>query len=370
MLKSTKPRVLTNLNNIDAVIEMETPEMTTFGHSGMFTLREACLSYKDDAGEPIVSAIEATQISGTYRLLFNDNNHEAVDMILTDVDEKLEAIGNWDDASVHYRYITMDDVEASGQNAQAQGKSFWHEHYKLMSGTIPEVVDTNKFDRLHQRHTQSVHMSYSDIARSSGSPLTQSQNNSQDGASVDTTIASNVSRQETNDCGMNMITGISLMKKRMEEIDNQREAFTMKQQRMDDSISTVTSSVSTLSADILAVRIDMNIMSDKLEKKFNKIIALLATTQTPAMPISPMRKVARGTNTSPVKHAASKNGHVEAFGGVVTQRKTQSPPASPARKVNAETWANMCGKKAQEEYMHSSVNILMEVDSAEADGNQ
>jgi hypothetical protein len=111
-------------------------------------------------------------------------------------------------------------------------------------------------------------------------------------------------------------------------------------------------------------------MSDKLEKNFNEIIALLATIQTPAMPSSPTRKVARGTNSSPVKHAASKKGHVEAFGGVVTQRKTHSPLASPARKVNAETWANMCDAEAQKEYMHSSVNILMEVDSAEADGNQ
>jgi hypothetical protein len=120
MLKSTKQRVLTNLNDIDAVIKMETPEMATFVHSGMFTLWEAFLSYKDATGEPIFSAIEATQTSGTYRLLFNDNNHAAVDKILTDIDEKLEAIGNWDDASVHYRYITMDDVGVSGKNAQAQ----------------------------------------------------------------------------------------------------------------------------------------------------------------------------------------------------------------------------------------------------------
>jgi hypothetical protein len=244
----------------------------------------------------------------------------------------------------------MNDVEVSRQNAQAQGKSFWKEHYKLMSGTIPEVVDTNKFDQPHQRRPLSVHMSYSDIARSSVSPLTtKSQNNSQDGARVNTTIASNVSRQETNYSGINMITGKSLMKKRIEEIDNQREAFTKNQQRMDKSISTVTSSVSKFSADILAVRIDMNIMSDKLEKKFNEIIALLATTQTPVMPSSPMRKVARGTNKSPVKHAACNKGPVEEFGGVVTQRKTQSPPASPSRKVNAETWENMCDEEAQEE---------------------
>jgi hypothetical protein len=201
------------------------------------------------------------------------------------------------------------------------------------------------FDRPHQRRTQTVHMSYSDIVRSSGYPLTQSQNNSQDGANFDITIASNVYRQETNDSGMNMITGLSLMKKRMEEIDNQRESFTMKQQRMDEIINTVTSSVSKLSADIFAVRIDMNIMSDKLEKNFNEIIALLATTQTPAIPSSATRKVTRGMNT-------------------------QSPPASPARKVNEETWANMCDEEPQEEYMHSSVNILMDVYSADADGNQ
>jgi hypothetical protein len=67
-----------------------------------------------------------------------------VDKILIDVDEKLDAIGNWNKASVHYRYIKIYDVEVSGQNAQAQGKSFWQEHYKLTSGTIPEVVDTTQ----------------------------------------------------------------------------------------------------------------------------------------------------------------------------------------------------------------------------------
>jgi hypothetical protein len=166
-----------------------------------------------------------------------------------------------------------------------------------MSGTIPEVVHTHRFDRPYQRRPQIVQMSYSNIARSSESTLkTQSQNNSQYYASVDTTVVSNVSCQETNVSGMIMITGLSLMKKRMEEIVNQREAFTTKQQIMDESIITVTSSVYKLTVDILAVQIDMNIMSDKLEKKFSEIIALLATTQTAAVPSSPTRKVAQGTN--------------------------------------------------------------------------
>jgi hypothetical protein len=312
VFKSAKQRVLTNLSDIDAIIKMDTPETAAFGHNGLFTLREAFLSYKDDAGAPIFSAIEATQTGGTYCFLSNDNNHAAVDMILTDIYEKLEAVGNWDDAPVHYMYITTDDVEVPGKHAQAQGESFWQEHYKLTSGTIPEVVDTNMYDRSYQLRPPTLHISYSNIARSSGPPLTQSQNNSQDGESVDTIIASNVSRQETNDSGMNMITGLPLMKKGMEEIDNQREAFKTKQQRMDESIITVTSTVSKLSVDILAVRIDMNIMSDQLEKKFNKIVALLATTQTPAIPISPKRKVAGGrvhhlSNTQHQKRHMSKH---------------------------------------------------------------
>jgi hypothetical protein len=111
---------------------------------------------------------------------------------------------------------------------------------------------------------------------------------------------------------------------------------------MDKINSTATSTISKLSEDILAVQIDMNIMSDKLKKKSNDIIALLATTQTPLMPSSPTRKVARGTNKLPVKHSASNKGPVKVFCGVVIQSKTQSPPASTSRKDNAETWAKMC----------------------------
>jgi hypothetical protein len=80
--------------------------------------------------------------------------------------------------------------------------------------------------------------------------------------------------------------------------------------------------------------------------------------------------VTRGTNEFPVKHATLEKVPVEAFGGVVTQRKSQSPPASPKRKADGETWAKMCDEEAQEDNLFSSVNILMEVDSAEDEGNQ
>jgi hypothetical protein len=39
MLQTNKQRVLTNLNGIDKVIEMEISDMTKFGDSGMFMLR-------------------------------------------------------------------------------------------------------------------------------------------------------------------------------------------------------------------------------------------------------------------------------------------------------------------------------------------
>jgi hypothetical protein len=53
----------------------------------------------------------------------------------------------------------------------------------------------------------------------------------------------------------------------------------------------------------------------------------------------------------------------------VTQRKYPSPPTTPSRKANAETWANMCDEEAQEQNMSSSVDILMEFGLAEAEIN-
>jgi hypothetical protein len=98
--------------------------------------------------------------------------------------------------------------------------------------------------------------------------------------------------------GLSVVTGLPIMKKRMEEIDKQRNEFMTKQQRMDDIISSLTSLVSKLMADILTVKIDMNNMSDKLEQKINQIIAILATTHT-TVSASPPIKVSRATNNPP-----------------------------------------------------------------------
>jgi hypothetical protein len=168
-------------------------------------------------------------------------------------------------------------------------------------------------------------MAYIDIARGREPPVTtQTKNNTPDNAIVDTNIVSNLSRQDnTNMSGLSVFTGLSMMKKRMEEIDKQRDKFTTKQQRMDDSISSVTNSVSKKMADILAVKIDMNKMSDKLEQKFNQIIVILATTHTTVASSSPTRKVSRAINKSPVKLTSPS-------GGVVTQLKLPTPPASPS----------------------------------------
>jgi hypothetical protein len=98
------------------------------------------------------------------------------------------------------------------------------------------------FNHPAQRRSQNVQISYSDIMRGRESPVTtQAQHNTPDDAIVDTTIVSNLSRQDTtNMSGLSVVTGLSIMKKRMEEIDKQRDEFTTKQQRMDDSISSMT----------------------------------------------------------------------------------------------------------------------------------
>jgi hypothetical protein len=159
MLKSIKQRVFTNLNHIDTVIEMDISDTANFGDSGMFTLHEAFLSYTNPFSDPIFAGIEATQTGGTYRLLFHEKNSDVVDTILTDIGAKLEVVGNWDEIPVHYRYITLDEVEVEGHNEQGQGKQFWQDHYKVMCGSIPDVVHTDTFDRPPQRWSPNVQLS-------------------------------------------------------------------------------------------------------------------------------------------------------------------------------------------------------------------
>jgi hypothetical protein len=94
MLKTTKQRLVTNLNDIYMVIEMEILDTSNFGRSGMFTPREAFLSYASSSGDPVFSGIEATQSGGSYHLIFNEENSGMVDSILMDVDAKPNSIGN------------------------------------------------------------------------------------------------------------------------------------------------------------------------------------------------------------------------------------------------------------------------------------
>jgi hypothetical protein len=101
MPKTTKQRVLTNLNDIDMVIEMEILDTAYFGEISMYTLREAFFSYTDSSGDPVFIGIEETQTSGSYRLLYNEEDSEMVDSILTDVDDKLNSIGNWEEGPLH-----------------------------------------------------------------------------------------------------------------------------------------------------------------------------------------------------------------------------------------------------------------------------
>jgi hypothetical protein len=60
MLKTTTKRLVTNLNEIDMVIEMKISDTASFRDIGMFTLWEAFLSYTDSSGDPIFSDTEAT----------------------------------------------------------------------------------------------------------------------------------------------------------------------------------------------------------------------------------------------------------------------------------------------------------------------
>jgi hypothetical protein len=124
-----------------------------------------------------------------------------------------------------------------------------------MCGSIPDIGHAHLFDRSPQRRSPHVQLSYSDIVRGHvPQGATKTQNSIPDDAIADTTIDNNLSCQDnTSISELSMVTGLSIMKKCMEEIDKQRDEFTIKKQIMDDSIISVTTSVSKLTKDILVV---------------------------------------------------------------------------------------------------------------------
>jgi hypothetical protein len=141
-LRTTKQRIMRNLNDIDDEINFETHDDVNMEGSGT-TIREMFMNHLENKGHALFHSMEHTNNSDVYRLLFDESNTEQVDTLLGTIDESLDAMGDWDNADSHYRYHSHEKVNIIGIQSRGEQSDFWKKHFAgFVKNSIPSVIDT------------------------------------------------------------------------------------------------------------------------------------------------------------------------------------------------------------------------------------
>jgi hypothetical protein len=247
------------------------------------TLRDIFYQYKDDeGGQLLFNAIEKTNKGGTYRFLFHESKIEIFDNMLNNLDTTIDAFGEWDDCDVHFRYLTSSPIGVVGRVVKSTPTDFWENHLSAFKpNNIPAEIDTQDLQHNTKKRAPWVKASYSDTAKgrnaaSNTSPTVvnpsdqgQDNNNTEPGIQDGSNQSVHpVSQQGT-------ISGLSKLKRKMEEIDRERAAFKIEQSKLEEEVSTVKFSLTKLTEDILGIHRDMTHMSTRLRPEIAEIKNLI-----------------------------------------------------------------------------------------------
>jgi hypothetical protein len=109
-LRSTKQRIIQNLNDIDCPIDIVSGSGEELDASTI-SLRDVFYQYKDWEGKQLIDIIEKTNTGGTYRFLFHEKKMELIDNMLNNLDATLDETGAWGSAMfitdtwLHTQYV-------------------------------------------------------------------------------------------------------------------------------------------------------------------------------------------------------------------------------------------------------------------------
>jgi hypothetical protein len=156
-LRSTKQRIVQNLNDIDcpiAIIYGSGEEID----AATIALRDVFYQYKDSEGKQLIDAIEKTNTGGTYIFLFHEKKTESIDNMLNNLNATLDEIGAWGECDVHYRYMSAYHIGVVVRVTKSTPTAFWTNHL------IPTEIDTQDLQYITKKRFPWVKASYSDIA--------------------------------------------------------------------------------------------------------------------------------------------------------------------------------------------------------------
>jgi hypothetical protein len=232
------------------------------------------IRHLDNKGNALFHIMEHTHTSDFYGLLFDETNTEQVDTIVATIDESLDALGDWDNADTHYRFHSHKKVNIVGIQPRGEQSDFWKKYFAVfVKNSIPSIIDTS---HLHQQNTR-VQPSCIDIARGHGYPDSDSDVTSPTAAE---TVTQQTRQRTATSPGPQVsptqqdgpaslpsegaMSGLANMKRKLAEIDKEREKLINSQQKIKDDVSEMTDSFTKMSGDMVNLRKDLSDLSESV----------------------------------------------------------------------------------------------------------
>jgi hypothetical protein len=324
-LQTTKQRIVRNLNDIDDEINFKTHDDVNMEVSGT-TIREMFMKHLDNKGNALFHSMEHTNNSDVYRLLFDETNTEQVGTLLGTIDESLDAMGDWDNADSHYRFHSHKKVNMVGIQPRREQSDFWKKHFAgFVKNPIPSVIDTS---HLHQppkgrQDSNGVQSSYSDIAR--GNVHNENDSDVAGPTAAETATQHTkqkpapspgpqvIPTQQTGPASLSSLSsegamsGLSDVKRKLAEIDKEREKIIFSQHKIKDDVSEMTDSFTKMSGDMINLRKDLSDLSESVGrqmKELKEMMSSLINSRTIPSRGSPKRKKGKSSGT---EHGSSSN---------------------------------------------------------------
>jgi hypothetical protein len=304
-LAETKHRIVHNINDVDEIIEIALGEDVYMDPAGIM-LRDIFFNYHDKNGKRLIDTIEKTSTGGTYRFLFQQNKTEEVDKMLEHIDETLTSIGDWEECHTHFRYLPSIPISVVGWIPRTTQSAFWANNLSQFSSAIPSEISTEFLKQPQTKHAAWTKVSYSDAAKgaqcqdTTAKAVSTSQHSDRSYASKSNND-SNSSASKSGDSNKHVqpegaIPGLSKLKRKLAEIDKERELYKIEQTKMEDKISTFTNSLSKLGDQMVEMRQDMTALSGSVRTELAEMkqILLGMSKKTP----SPRRKTHRRAKES------------------------------------------------------------------------
>jgi hypothetical protein len=306
-----------------------------------------------------------------------------VDAVLDNLDRSLASLGDWKNCHTHYRYHINKEIRIVGSvprpSATHNTSAFWTSHLaEFQIQCIPVEIDTSAM--LHPpkaKRAPWVKASYSDIlsnsnkqgarraipgqsehaqqskinvdnamAATESNPSHQGQVTWADSNMGNDTVTINSGSQEERDNKAHVlprlegaVSGLVLLKRKMEEIDLERKKFQTEQAKLSETVDTMLSSLNGLSDEMITMRKDMTQLSTTFREELSYFKRILLA-QNGTKIASPRRK--RVTRASSKEESSSADDVAFNIGSESDSKDKGKTRNSTHRSKDSNSWDSLC----------------------------